>query len=108
MPHTIEIDHKIYKVLIDTFGEMSLKNELNEILFSGIESRLDKYNREIVEFEEKYGIPFKKFESMWETNRIKNRHSYEIESDFIDWEMLEMEKKDLLKALSQIRKIFSK
>ncbi len=105
MSRTIEIDHNIYKVLLETFGEISLKNKLNEILFFGIESRLEKYNREIVEFEEKYGVPFKKFESMWDNDELINRHSYEIESDFIDWEMLEMEKKDLMKALSQIKKV---
>ena len=105
MSRTIEIDHNIYKVLLETFCEISLKNKLNEILFFGNESRLEKYNREIVEFEEKYGVPFKKFESMWDNDELINRHSYEIESDFIDWEMLEMEKKDLMKALSQIKKV---
>ena len=30
---------------------------------------------------------------MWDNNKLKNRHCYKIESDFIDWEILEMEKR---------------
>ena len=50
MTHTLEIDNKIHKILLNTFGEASLKNKLNEILFTAIENRFDKYNRETAEF----------------------------------------------------------
>jgi hypothetical protein len=39
---------------------------------------------------------------MWDEGKIENQHSYEIESDFMDWEMMVMEKKDLLTALSNL------
>jgi hypothetical protein len=103
--HILEIDHEIYKALQDSFGKKALNEKLNEILLSGIEKRLEKYNQEILEFEEKYGVCFREFEKMWDSGKIKNRHSYEVESDFIDWEMLEMEKRDLVKTLSRIKKL---
>jgi hypothetical protein len=42
---------------------------------------------------------------MWDEESIKAKHSHEVEGDFIDWEMLEMEKKELLSALSRLKSI---
>ncbi|MEK6657174.1 MAG: hypothetical protein AABY58_07000 [Nitrospirota bacterium] len=53
--------------------------------------------------EEKYGVSFKEFEKMRDEGKIKDKYSHEIEGDFIDWEMLEMEKRELLSALSKLK-----
>lgn len=103
MTHTLEIDRDIYNALIESFGEKALKGKIDIILLSAMESLLEKYSREILKFEEKYGVSFIEFEKMWDKGEIKDRYSYEIEGDFIDWEMLEMEKKELLSALSKLR-----
>jgi len=104
MSQVIEIDQDIYNTLVNAYGESELKKKLHLIILSGLESLLEKYNRTILEFEEKYGISFNEFENRWNKGDIKNPYSYEIESDFIDWEMLEMEKRDLLKALSRLKR----
>lgn len=104
MAHTIEIDQNIYNALKDSFGERALKERLDDILLSALESRLEKFEREILKFEQKYGVAFSEFEKMWDDGKIKDRHSYEVESDFMDWEMFEMEKKDLIRAVSLLKK----
>ena len=88
---------------MESFGEDALKEKIDDILISAIESRLEQYNSEILKFEEKYGLPFHEFEKKWNGGKIKDKHSYEVESDFMDWEMLEMEKKELLSALSRLK-----
>jgi len=93
MPATLEIDEQLYNALQHSFGEAALKEKLNEILKDAITSRLEKYSVEILRFEEKYGVSFKEFDEMWEDGKIKDKHSYDVEADYIDWEMLEMEKK---------------
>lgn len=103
MPNTLEIDKDIYKALIESFGEDILKEKIDDILLSAIESRLEQFTREILKYEEKYGMSFKEFEQQWDKNKIENKYSHEVESDFIDWEMLEMEKKDLLAALARLK-----
>lgn len=45
---------------------------------------------------------------MWDEGQIKERHNHEIASDFIDWEMLDMEKKELLSALSKLKRFKKK
>ncbi|MBI5749820.1 MAG: hypothetical protein HZA00_11920 [Nitrospinae bacterium] len=103
MPNILEIDKDIYNALVESFGEDTLKEKIDNILLSAIESRLDNYNREILKFEERYGISFKEFERIWDEGKIENKYSYEVEGDFVDWEMLEMEKKELLSALSRLK-----
>ena len=103
MPNILEIDKDLYNALVEAFGEDALKEKIDDILISAIESRLEQYNSEILKFEEKYGLPFHEFEKKWNGGKIKDKHSYEVESDFMDWEMLEMEKKELLSALSRLK-----
>ncbi len=103
MTHTLEINNTIYTALLDSFGEKSLKEKVNDIFVSGIENLLEKYTRKILKFEEKYAISFQEFERSWEEGKLHNKHSHEIESDYIDWEMMEAEKKELLTALSKLQ-----
>lgn len=103
MPHTLEIDNDIYEALVASFGEKALKEKTDDILLSAIESLIEKYTREVLRLEEKYGVSFKDFEQMWDKGEIKDRHSHEVESDFMDWEMLGMEKKDLLSVMSKLK-----
>ncbi len=103
MPNILEIDKDIYNALVESFGKDALKEKIDGILLSAIENRIEYYTREILKFEEKYGVSFKEFEEKWNEEKIENRHSHEIEGDFIDWEMLEMEKKDLLLVLAKLK-----
>ena len=103
MGNVIEIDNNLYKALVESFGQEVLTEKINVFLTSALETQLEKYNREILKFEKKYGTSFKEFEKMWDNGKIENKHSHEIEGDFMDWEMMEMEKKDLLTALSKLQ-----
>ena len=103
MPNILEVDSNIYDALVESFGKEALNKKVDYILLSGIESSLEKYTKEILKFEEKYGYSFIEFEKMWDNDKINKKHSYEVESDFIDWEMLEMEKKGLLSTLSRLK-----
>ena len=103
MPNILEIDEELYNVLVESFGEDILREKIDDILISAIESRLAQFNNEILKFEEKYGLPFHEFGKKWNEDKIKDKHSYEVESDFMDWEMLEMEKKELLSAFSRLK-----
>lgn len=103
MKNVIEIDNNLYKVLVESFGQDVIKDKINTFLVSALETQLEKYTDEILLFEKKYGTSFIEFEKMWDEGKIENKHSHDIESDFMDWEMMEMEKKDLLAALSKLQ-----
>jgi len=103
MPNILEIDKDLYNALVESFGEVILREKIDDILISAIEGRLAQFNSEILKFEEKYGLPFHEFDKKWDEDKIKDKHSYEVESNFMDWEMLEMEKKELLTALFRLK-----
>lgn len=103
MPNTLEINSDIYSALVESFGKEALKEKIDDILISAMEGLLEKQTREILKFEEKYGVSFQEFNRMWDKNEVADKHNYKIESDFMDWEMLEMEKKDILLVLSKTK-----
>ena len=103
MPKTIAIDDDLYTALVSSIGMENLIGKVRGIFILALEAMLEKYTREILLFEEKYGVSFEEFEKLWDEDKIANKHSYEIESDFIDWEMLEMEKKDLLSLIKELK-----
>jgi hypothetical protein len=39
---------------------------------------------------------------------VKDKYGHEVEGDFMDWEMLEMEKRDMLSALARLRGVRKK
>ena len=103
MTTQVEIDSEVYQALQDSFGEDSLKSKLPQLLVSALENRLEKYHQEILRLEAKHGASFREFADMWESGEIEDRHSYEIESDYMDWEMYEAEKKELITALRRMK-----
>jgi hypothetical protein len=105
MPVTLEINEHIYNALQQSFGEAVLKEKFNEILLDAMTNRLERFSLEILRFEEKYGVSFKEFDEMWENGKIQVRHDHDIEADYIDWEMMEMEKKELIAALRQLKHV---
>jgi len=96
MTTTVEIDSNIYGALRQSFGEAALKEKFNDVVLAGIQNRLEKYTQEILSFAQKYGVLFQEFDLLWDEGKIANPHSHEVEADYIAWEMLGMEKKELL------------
>ncbi len=80
-----------------------MEKKLEELLLETIEILAENYTIQILKFEEKYGISFIEFERLWDSGQIEKKYSYEVESDFIDWEMLEGEKGELLKLIADLK-----
>lgn len=108
MTTTLEIDQKLYDALVESFGEKALMGKIDDILLSAMENLLEKYTKGILVFEEKYGVPFAEFEKLWDEDRVKDKYGHEVEGDFMDWETLEMEKRDMLSALARLRGVRKK
>lgn len=103
MKYSVNVDERIYNALISSVGKENLDKKLDEILLAAIETILENYTKQILKFEEKYGVLFTEFERLWDSGQIEKKYSYEVESDFIDWEMLEGEKSELLKLIANLK-----
>ncbi|KAF0145759.1 MAG: hypothetical protein FD156_734 [Nitrospirae bacterium] len=104
MGHTIVVDENIYNALISSVGKEHMEERMEELLLASIEGMLEDYTKKILKFEEKYGMAFSEFESLWDSDALEDKHSHEIESDYIDWEMMEIEKKELLTILANLKR----
>lgn len=90
---TTELQRKIAPLLPK--GEDSFNGFIKEALLL----RLQEVNQKIALFEGKYNKSFFEFKRLWKKLSDKKRHSYEIESDFLDWEALEEYKRDLMRVI---------
>lgn len=103
MKHSVNVDENIYNALISSVGKENLEKKLGELLRATIENLAENYSLQILKFEEKYGVSFIEFERLWDGGQIEKKYSYEVESDFMDWEMLEGEKGELLKLIANLK-----
>ena len=108
MTTALQIDQNVYDALVASFGKDALETRIDNILLSAMEGLLEKHVKAILMFEEKYGVSFPEFDKMWDEGRIPDKNTHAVESDYIDWEMLEMEKKDLLPVVSRLRTLLRK
>ena len=93
----------IYEALVSSTGESNLEKVVEDLMLEALESKTERYGREILKFEQKYGMSFSEFNKSWDAGQIEERHSYEVESDYMDWEMMEMEKKELIVTIAKLR-----
>ena len=107
MSATITISDGILKAL-RFFGETNIERQITAFLEEVLLYKLKECNDLLLPFEAKYGMSFSEFDRAWETGRIPNPHCHEVESDYIDWEALEMEKKKILKLLLDFREAHNK
>jgi len=89
MTTILDIERKIAPILPQ--GKKSLQDLVKEALFL----KLQEVNRKIAAFEGKYNQGFADFKRQWGKQKTSRRFSYEIESDYMDWEALETYKRDL-------------
>ncbi len=48
--------------------------------------RIEQVRAQKRSFEERYGMSFEDFRQAWESGKLADRHSYEVERDYWEWE----------------------
>lgn len=89
----LTLDERVVKRLSDFAGDRT-EDKILYLVREVVIARLRECNERIADFEFRYGMPFNQFDAAWE--RMPEKHSYSVESDYIEWEALEMEKQHWL------------
>ena len=97
---TITIDEKTKKML-DVFSGKDYEEKFGNLIKESIKAKIKECNDLISRFETKYKVEFEEFKELWEDGKIDGKHSYEVETDFLEWEALEMEKAEWLRLLRE-------
>ncbi|WP_456474235.1 hypothetical protein [Candidatus Pyrohabitans sp.] len=95
---TLTLDEKA-KNILDVFAGRDYREKLSNLANEAIMAKIKECNELIANFEAKYKMKFEEFRHAWESEEIKERHSHEVEADYIEWEALEMEKEKWLELL---------
>ena len=102
MEDTKQIPKQTKKILIDITGEPRLDIAINMTLRDATRYRLNEINKRIKRFYDKYKTDFGKFEKLWKEGKIKNKFSYDIEKDYLEWDSLVTRKDKLERILKWI------
>ena len=80
------ISKPIYQILAYMTHTSRMELALPIAVKELVSLKLKETAGEIRAFEQRYGTDFEAFESAWHQERIPNKHSYEVEKDYWEWE----------------------
>jgi len=92
---TPAISKATLQALTELTGEPRFEVALLITLKDAIEHRLEKVNEAIHDYEQKYGMSLEQFQARGEERTISNQFSYEVESDYLEWDGLVSRKKKI-------------
>ena len=96
---TISLSDKLLRVLEDFTPGADLETKLENLTRENLEHQIRACNEALSHFEAKYGLTFTDFAQAWQEDKVPNKHSHEVERDFMEWEARHMGKTDLLTAV---------
>lgn len=85
------LDEKLVERLQSFSGE-TVQDKIIYLARETIAAKLKEGNERVLDYEFRCGMSFNELNAAWHRDGIPNKHSYQVESDFIEWEALEMEK----------------
>jgi len=87
---------------IRSFSGETVEAKIIYLARETIAAKLKACNERISDYEFRYGMSFRDFDAAWDRDGIPDKHSYQVESDFIEWEALEMEKQHWLSHVREL------
>ena len=88
---TLTLDEQITNKLSGFTGDR-IEDKILYLVREVVMAKLRECNERIANFEFRYGMSFNQFNTTWDQDQIPDKHSYSVETDYIEWEALEMEK----------------
>lgn len=89
----------VLKALVDFTGEPRADLAIRLTLQDAARFRLEELGQGLGRFEKKYGMKFPEFEKAFQDEKVPHAYSYEVESDYLEWEGLLSRKKRTEKVL---------
>ena len=96
------ISKPIYQILTDLTQEHRLDVALSLAMKDLVRLKLKETRERRGTFEQRYGMEFEAFKETWEEGRIADKHSYEVERDYWEWEATVTDEQRLLQMLESL------
>lgn len=85
-PYAEVISKPIYRILTYITRTPRLEIALPLAIKELVSLKIKELSGQIELFEDRYGTDFDAFKKAWDEERIPDRHSYEVEKDYREWE----------------------
>ena len=96
------ISKPIYRVLTDLTQQPRVEVALPLAIKDWVGLKLADAEARRQAFEKRYGTDFEAFRRAWAEDRIPNRHAYEVESDYWEWEAAVTDQQRLVVMLDSL------
>ena len=96
------ISKPTHKILMDLTGEARFDVALHLATKDLVRLKLKEAEERRKRFEDRYQMDFEAFKRAWNEGRIANKHSYEVERDYWEWEAAMTDEKRLREMLEEL------
>ena len=96
------ISKPIYRILSDLTQESRVEVALPLAIKDWVRLKLKEARGQQEFYEQRHGMGFPSFKQAWQENRISNRHSYEVERDYWEWEAATTDEERLQEMLESL------
>ena len=99
---TVDIAEDLLEGLDFVQGK-SIQEKIFNLVVNNVLLRVKECEEYLFRFESKYGMDFESFVRAWDEGEIPERHSHEVERDFMEWEGFYGERRKLFRTLKAMR-----
>jgi hypothetical protein len=96
------ISKPIYRILSDLTQESRLEVALPLAIKDWVRLKLKEAREQREAFEGRYGMDFSAFKQAWQEGQIADKHAYEVERDYWEWEALVTDEERLRQILESL------
>ncbi|MGC9335718.1 MAG: hypothetical protein ACP5JJ_16345 [Anaerolineae bacterium] len=96
------ISEPIYRVLSDLTQESRVEVALPPAIKDWLRLKLKEACAQQELYRQRYGMEFSAFKQSWQEGRISDRHSYEVERDYWEWEAATTDEERLQEMLESL------
>lgn len=97
------ISKPVYQILSDLTQESRLEVALPLAIKDWVRLKQKEAREQREAFERRHGMDFSTFKQAWQEERIADKHSYEVERDYWEWEASVTDEKRLRQMLESLQ-----
>ena len=98
----VQLSERAQRVLRKLQPAADLASSIEAVTLDALRLRLREVADQLGRFEACYGRAFEQFAADWNAGRVADRFAHRIERDFIEWEALTMERRELLDLIREL------
>ena len=98
----VTISKPLHQILASLTGENRADVALELAAKDLLRLRLKEVEERVYGFESRYRMKYAEFKQAWDANKIADKHSYEVERDYWEWEAAVGDEKKYRQMLDEL------